>query len=176
MPGFFVFPWPNPEIWAGLSSILSWWSPPHSQQVIKTDPVTRPLQKLKYSSVLNRRACTFINFKKQFPPARPYFGLHIYWFWRKIPPWTFIAYCMCIGICLARLLILGKNFPRHGLISVCKFNVFKNFSACTFIFPYRSIRHTKVDAFNRCFFSLLFSLGIKQDPSPKELIEIHYYK
>ena len=31
-----------------------------------------------YSSVPNRRACTFINFEKKFPPARPYFGLHVY--------------------------------------------------------------------------------------------------
>ena len=23
-------------------------------------------------------ACTFINFEKKFPPAQPYFGLHIY--------------------------------------------------------------------------------------------------
>ena len=32
----------------------------------------------KYSSVPNRRACTFINFEKKIPPIRPYFGLHIY--------------------------------------------------------------------------------------------------
>ena len=34
----------------------------------------------KYSSVPNRRACTFINFEKKFPPARPYLGLHVYYF------------------------------------------------------------------------------------------------
>ena len=37
-----------------------------------------------YSSVPNRRACTFINFEKKFPPARPYFGLHVYSL-KKIP-------------------------------------------------------------------------------------------
>ena len=39
-----------------------------------------------YSSVPNRRACMFINFEKKFPPAQPYLGLHVYWFWEKIPP------------------------------------------------------------------------------------------
>ena len=43
-----------------------------------------------YSSVPNRSACTFINFEKKFPPAQPYFGLHVYWFWERIPPCTFI--------------------------------------------------------------------------------------
>ena len=45
---------------------------------------------LHYSSVPNRSACTFINFEKKFPPARPYLGLHVYWFWEKNPPCTFI--------------------------------------------------------------------------------------
>ena len=31
-----------------------------------------------YSSVPNKRACTFINFEKKFPPAQPYLGLHVY--------------------------------------------------------------------------------------------------
>ena len=33
---------------------------------------------ITYSSVPNRRACTFINFEKKIPPARPYLGLHVY--------------------------------------------------------------------------------------------------
>ena len=33
-----------------------------------------------YSSVPNKRACTFINFEKKFPPAQPYLGLHVYCF------------------------------------------------------------------------------------------------
>ena len=33
---------------------------------------------LAYSSVPNRRACTFNNFEQKFPPARPYLGLHVY--------------------------------------------------------------------------------------------------
>ena len=33
---------------------------------------------LAYSSVPNRRACTFINFEKKIPPALSYFGLHNY--------------------------------------------------------------------------------------------------
>ena len=43
-----------------------------------------------YSSVPNRRACTFINFEKKIPPARPYFALHVYCFWEKKSPCTFI--------------------------------------------------------------------------------------
>ena len=31
----------------------------------------------KYSSVPNRRACTFINFEEKFPPAWPYLALHV---------------------------------------------------------------------------------------------------
>ena len=31
----------------------------------------------KYSSVPNRRACTFINFEKKIPPVRTYLGLHV---------------------------------------------------------------------------------------------------
>ena len=33
-----------------------------------------------YSSVPNRRACTFIDFEKKNSPARPYFALHVYCF------------------------------------------------------------------------------------------------
>ena len=32
----------------------------------------------KYSSVPNRRACTFINFEEKIHPVRSYFGLHVY--------------------------------------------------------------------------------------------------
>ena len=53
---------------------------------------------LTYSSVPNRRACTFINFEKKFPSAWSYFGLHIYWFRKKIPPYTSIPSCTFIGI------------------------------------------------------------------------------
>ena len=45
---------------------------------------------LAYSGVPNRRACTFINFEEKFPPAQPYLGLHVYWFWGENPPFTFI--------------------------------------------------------------------------------------
>ena len=61
---------------------------------------------LAYSGVPNRRACTFINFEEKFP-------LHVYCILQ-----------VCIGICPARLLILRKNSPKHGLILVCIFNVF----------------------------------------------------
>ena len=44
-----------------------------------------------YSSIQNRRACTFINFEKKIHSARSYFGLPVYWFWEKIPPCTFIG-------------------------------------------------------------------------------------
>ena len=36
--------------------------------------------KKTYSSVRNRRACTFINFEEKIPPARPYLALHVYCF------------------------------------------------------------------------------------------------
>ena len=36
----------------------------------------------------------FINFEKQFSPAQSYFGLHVYWFWKKVPPCTSILSCM----------------------------------------------------------------------------------
>ena len=73
-----------------------------------------------YCSVPNRGACTFINLEKKFPPTRPYFVLHVYCFWEKNPPARSFSY-MCIGICPARLLILRKNSPLHGLIFVCTF-------------------------------------------------------
>ena len=101
--------------------------------------------KLTYSSVPNRRACTFINFEKIFPPARSYFGLHVYWFWEKIPParlfhpmWTALFWSAC--------LIFSKNFPT-----------------CTFILSYTSIWYTRVCKFSTvwadlavfvCFFNL----------------------
>ena len=53
---------------------------------------------LTYSSVPNRRACTFINFERKIPPARSYFGLHDYWFWDKGPPCTSIPSCTFNGI------------------------------------------------------------------------------
>ena len=40
----------------------------------------------RYSSVLNRCACTFIDFEKKIPPARPYLGLHVKYFLRIFPP------------------------------------------------------------------------------------------
>ena len=36
------------------------------------------LEIFMYSSVPNRRACTFINFEKKIHPARSYFSLHVY--------------------------------------------------------------------------------------------------
>ena len=59
-----------------------------------------------YSSVQNRDACTFINFERKIPPARPA---------RLFHP------SMCIGICPARLSIYS---PMHGLILDCTFNDF----------------------------------------------------
>ena len=73
-----------------------------------------------YSSVPNRRACTFINFEEKIPPARPYLALHVYCFWEKNPP-ARLFFCVYKGICPARLLILRKKSPLHGLIWVCTF-------------------------------------------------------
>ena len=95
-----------------------------------------------YSSVPNRRACTFINFEKKIPPCRALFWSACLMFLRKNSPCTFTPSCTCIGICPARLLILRKTSPLHGLILVCTF--FKNFPTCTFILPYTSIPHTRV--------------------------------
>ena len=50
--------------------------------------------KMEYSSVRISRACTFINFDKKIPPARPFSGPHIYLFWEKIPPCTALWVCM----------------------------------------------------------------------------------
>ena len=87
-----------------------------------------------YSSVPNRRACTFNIFEKKIPPAWSYLGLHVYCFWEKIPPARLFS-CIFIAICHARLLILRKKFPLHGLIWPCTFIVFeKKKSPCTFIF------------------------------------------
>ena len=40
--------------------------------------ISLKIQCVSYSSVPNRSACTFINFEKKIPPARPYLGLHVY--------------------------------------------------------------------------------------------------
>ena len=52
----------------------------NNQSPLDTDFEGQGMYKLKliYSSVLNRLACTFIDFEKKFPPAQPYFGLHVY--------------------------------------------------------------------------------------------------
>ena len=40
-------------------------------------PLLHPCILVKYSSVPNRSACTFITFEDEFPPAGSYFGLDI---------------------------------------------------------------------------------------------------
>ena len=85
-----------------------------------------------YSSVPNRSAYTFINFEEQFPPARSYLGLHVYWFWEKNPPCTYILVCTFIDFEKenpparifnpARLLIIGigtyvQNFTLDAVRS-----------------------------------------------------------
>ena len=66
---------------------------------------------IAYSSVPNRHACTFINFEKKIPPARPYFGLHVYWFWEKVPPCTSIPSCTFIVI---GMLLLNWNLSLNN--------------------------------------------------------------
>ena len=74
----------------------------------------------KYSSVPNRRACTFINFEKKIPPIRPYFGLHVYWFWGKIPPCTFIPSCTFIDIGMFKILwVPNLPFSWNPLLLKC---------------------------------------------------------
>ena len=79
--------------------------------------------KLEYSSVPNRCACTFINFEKKIPPARPYFGLHIYWFWKKS---SLLVYSILLVYWYWSFTFINfeKKFPLQGLILVCMFNVF----------------------------------------------------
>ena len=60
--------------------------------------------------------CTFIDFEKNFPPARLFF-------------------CIYNGICPARLLILRKKSPLHGLILVCMFIVFERKFPLHIYFP-----------------------------------------
>ena len=71
------------------------------------------IKRMQYSSVPNRRACTFINFEKKIPPARSYFGLHVYWFWEKFPPCTSIFSCTAALFWSARLLILRQFSHLH---------------------------------------------------------------
>ena len=56
------------------------------------------MKSLEYSSVPNRRACTFIDFEEKIPPARPYFGLHVFGFWEKVSPCTSIPSCTFIDV------------------------------------------------------------------------------
>ena len=112
-----------------------------------------------YSSRPNRRACTFINFEKKIPPARPYFGLHVYCFGEEKKPARLFS-SMCIGICPARLLVLRKKIPRTALFGSARFTLarlmfFKNFPTCTFISPYTSIRHTRVLRYFKVFIPIL---------------------
>ena len=81
---------------------------------------------------------------EKFPPAEPYFGLHVFWFCEKIPFWTFITSCMCIGIGPASLLNLRKKSPCTALCWSAHLMFFKNFPACTFISSYLSIWYTIV--------------------------------
>ena len=60
--------------------------------------------------------------KKKFPPARLYFGLHIYYFFQKI-------FLPARLLCPARLMF------------------FKNFPTSTFFSSYTSIRYTRVGIF-----------------------------
>ena len=62
------------------------------------------MKSLEYSSVPNRRACTFIDFEKKFPPARPYFGLHVY--------------------CLGEKILLHDYFPAFVLVFALHINQF----------------------------------------------------
>ena len=85
-----------------------------------------------YSTVPNRRACTFINFDKKFSPAQPYFGLHVYWFWEKISPCTFVPSYVNGLILVCMFINFERNISLYGLILFC------NFPTCTFNLPYTS--------------------------------------
>ena len=81
--------------WSDCWSILIYKSFRSSSQLEQDSCIcnlhfTRHFTKIRYSSVPNRPACTFINFEEKIPPARPYLGLHVYWFWENNPPCTFI--------------------------------------------------------------------------------------
>ena len=60
--------------------------------------------------------CMFIDFEKKFHLhvysilcERPYFGLHIYQFWEKVPP--------CMALFWSAHLMFSKNFPTCTFIS-----------------------------------------------------------
>ena len=67
-----------------------------------------------YSSVPNRRACTFINFEEKIPPIWSYFGLHVYLFWEKVPPCTSIPSCMFIGIGMFKISLYSWSRTKYS--------------------------------------------------------------
>ena len=81
-----------------------------------------------YSIIRNRRACTFISYEKNSPCTS--IPSHVY---------GLILVCTFINF--------EKKFPLHGLILVCMYNVFQEFSRvfCKFISSYTSIWYTRVD-------------------------------
>ena len=53
--------------------------------------------------------------RKKFPPARPYLGLHVYWFWEKNPPCTCIRVALKFKIKSSKLKLLTILFRSLNL-------------------------------------------------------------
>ena len=107
----------------------------------------------KYSSVPNRRACTFINFEKKIPPVRPYFGLHVYCFWEKFPPCTFIPSCTFIdfGIAMSNLEKKGGQWLScHALVTLAISWTYSKF------FPFKALFYTKTTFDHGCNCALVY--------------------
>ena len=112
----------------------------------------------EYSSVPNRRACTFISFVKKIPPARPYFGLQVYWFWEKKSTWTFISYCTSIGynrVFTLKIRGMGHNSKELTKVQVEIGKWISHFKIATF--SLRGRFFLKIVIFKK--FQIFFKLG-----------------
>ena len=90
--------------------------------------------RINYSSVPNRSACTFINFEEQFPPARSYLGLHVYWFWEKNTLHVFHLAHLLVFVCSkfnswSSMKLWSCDWPNHLTIhtSYLRHTVFQTF-------------------------------------------------
>ena len=119
-----------------IGSVIIWWTRSYTVSFKIKWPKKVFKKASLYSSVPNRRACTFINFEEKFPPARPYLGLHDYWFWEKIPParsyfglhdywfWEKIPTCTFISSCTSiRYTRVSMHYENYFLNS-CEVGVF----------------------------------------------------
>ena len=97
-----------------------------------------------YSSVRNRRACTFINFEKKISPCTALFWSARLLILRKNSPCTFIpSYVNGLILVCTFINFEKKNPPCTALFWSACLMFSKNFPTCTFISSYTSIRYTR---------------------------------